>query len=125
MPTELDMYKEQLDKLEKLMMECVRLFDGYNATLMRKTGRAPSTLKGCIQQVLGSPPVPDGEGYVAGAKYAYKDCIDLIDMIADDTEVHLDKEKKPKMARELSTAYRKLGEGVIERMNIMLGGYNG
>lgn len=116
MSSELEDYRQRVEQLENYLIECVGMFDSFNTRRIHETGKAPSSLKGCIKECLADIEKSRSEkDYVTGAEGAYKDCMNLLNMIADNTEEHLPGNNK---ALLMATAYRQLAEGVHTRMHL-------
>lgn len=110
---EIESYKDEIRQLEQYLIDCVNVFAEYSKHLTDGGGEAPDSLKGLIAHVLASTLAVGS--YAEGVYMAYKDCIDMLSEIADDTEEHLPDNKK---ALQLATAYRTLAEGIQDKMVI-------
>ena len=110
---EIELYKSEIENLENYLISCVKLFEDAGIELEEENGRAHSPalanyIVGTIKYAKEAQALDDAHNsLIEGAEAAYKNCIDIMEDIADDTEKFLPDNPK---GLKLATAYRKIGE---------------
>lgn len=112
---EVELYKDEVEQLESYLIFCIELFNKAGIELEGDGDTYPAPnlvnyIQGLIQYTTN---LQESGGtskvYMEGAKTAYKDCVDLLEDIADDTEKSFPGNEK---IIKLATAYRKVGEAI-------------
>lgn len=130
---ELEHYKREVIELENYLVGCINMFTESG---LRVQGKIASRLTlgdwikwgiSSVKELRNKPPVivekitTNDDEFLKGVRFAYSDCIQRMQEIADDTEEDLPKNKKIRH-RLIYTAsgYRQIGDSFHTRMNIVM-----
>lgn len=122
---ELEYYKKEVKELEDYLLKCFSVvgqsglipISQRDGSLYDWLGTVVNQLKVKEQRQVSAGVTPThDEEFLAGVDFAYKDCIRTLQELGDDVEHYIPNKK---ISKYLSTAYRKIGDGLNTRLNIV------